>query len=358
MQPPDDPQPAPSEYPAVKDSHVVPRMYLKGWTDDKNLACVHRVKPPPGAPAHVKPRPRQIGVGGIAVREFFYARTRPGETELFHDVEASLGDAENAATDLVRRVRDRWPLSLDDKSALAEFVALQTVRGPAEFERQNELGRVLIDEFVARTDHERGLGVADGRLTEESVAAHSAFVENRTRQLLRMHRHQKIGAVMIGSMQWTLVEFDGPELLTSDHPVHLWPLGRRTLRPSVGEVAGVRETLEVKWPIAPNVALLATWRDLPDADAPVAGTPQMASSLNSLLIAQADEQWLHVPEVTPSYKPAGERLNPWSLRLFEDYVVKDVPRRARLRKAIELAAPLLADEKPAEEFSIAYIARD
>lgn len=357
MPPTSDPQPAPPEYPAVKDSHVVPRMYLKGWTDDKNLACVHPVKPPPGAPGHVKPKPRRIGVGGIAVREFFYARTRPGQTDLFHDVEASLGKAEKAATDLVRRVRDRWPLTQDDKAALAEFVALQSVRGPAEFERLNKLGRELIDEFVARTDHETGPGVIDGRLTEESVAAHYALVEDKTRQLLRMHRYQKVGAVMIGSMHWTLIEFDEPELVTSDHPVHLWPLWRRTLRPSAGEIAGVREMLEVKWPIAPDLALLATWRDVPDTLAPIPGTTQMASSLNSLLIAQADEQWLHVPEVTPSYKPAGERLNPWSLRLFEDYTAKDVPRRARLRKATELASPLLAAEKPTDEFSIAYIAR-
>src|SRR5690349_9900745 len=90
----------PEEYQAVKDAHIVPRAYLRAWTNERNVAYVHPVKPPPGAPAGVKLKPREKGVAGIAVRDFFYARERPGG-EVFHDVEWSLGQGENAAAPLL-----------------------------------------------------------------------------------------------------------------------------------------------------------------------------------------------------------------------------------------------------------------
>lgn len=239
----------PSEYPAVKDSHVTPRLYLKAWTDDANLAEVHAVKLPAGAPPGIKLKPRRIGVKGIAVRDCFYARERPSG-ELFHDVEWSLGQAEDAVAPLLNELRARWPLAEEDKAAIAEFLALQTVRVPKEFERLNQVSEAAVVEFVARTDHPPGPGVVEGRLTEESIAAHYKFVRNKTRQMKRMLRHERIGAAMLGSMQWTLVEFDEPLLVTSDHPVHLWPLGKSVLRPRASETPGVRDTLEVKWPIS------------------------------------------------------------------------------------------------------------
>jgi hypothetical protein len=329
-------------------------LYLKAWTDGANLAEVHAVKPPVGAPPGIKLRPRRIGVKGIAVREYFYARERPSG-ELFHDIEWSLGQAEDAVAPLLNELRGRWPLAEEEKAAVAEFIALQTVRVPKEFERLNQVSEAAVEEFVARTDHTPGPGVIDGRLTEEAVTAHYKFARDKTRQMKRMLRHERIGAAMIGSMQWALVEFDEPLLVTSDHPVHLWPLEKTTLRPRTSETPGVRDTLELKWPLSPDVALLGTWRDVGDACEPLKGTPQLASSLNSLLITQADEQWLHVPGTSPPYRGPADTVNPWSVRLFPEYSAKRAARSMRLRRAIELVEPMLVQEDPAATFSIVYI---
>src|SRR4051794_22697825 len=111
-------------------------------------------------------------------------------------------------------------------------------------------------------------------------------------------------------MHWSLVEFDEPVLATSDHPVVLWPIDEERLRPDSAITAGAHRTLEVKWPLTPSLALLALWRDVGDKRAPVAGTEAFAESLNSLVIAQAEEPWIHLPDTTPPRQPADEPVAP------------------------------------------------
>jgi Protein of unknown function (DUF4238) len=151
----------PAEFQPVKNSHVVPRAYLKAWTDDNNVACVHPVKSPPGAPPGVRLKPKKKGVSGIAVREFFYARERPtGET--FHDVEWSLGQGENATALLLKRIRELWPLSKENKAAVAELLALQVVRVPREIARMDNVVAGGIQDYVA--------AASTGTVSEDFIA--------------------------------------------------------------------------------------------------------------------------------------------------------------------------------------------
>src|SRR4029077_5565648 len=86
---------------------------------------------------------------------------------------------------------------------------------------------------------------------------------------------------VFGSMHWTLLRFDDPLLITSDQPVAPVPL----LTPGVIEPfaalpgGGWLDTLEVRCPLTPHLALLATWHMGPEAE-PIAGTWQDAVNLN------------------------------------------------------------------------------
>lgn len=70
--------------------------------------------------------------------------------------------------------------------------------------------------------------------------------------------------VILASMHWTLLEFSRPWLVTSDHPVVMWPLSERARTPQPTSMdAGVLETLEVRVPVSPHQAILMTWKDEP-----------------------------------------------------------------------------------------------
>lgn len=322
---------------------AVPRAYLRAWTDDRSVACVHPVKPPTDDPADATPRGKEQGVADIAVRELLYARERP-EGETFHDGEWSLG-----------RIRELWPLSAENKAAVAELLALQVVRGPREFARLDAIVEAELEVFAQFTDHPPGDGVVDGRLTEEALAQLREDMTGSANRMTRMLKHARMGTSIVGSMQWSLVEFDEPVLVTSDHPVHLWPLDQRSLRPQATATPGFRETLEVKWPLGPSVALLATWRDVADNPESLRGTEPLAVSLNTCVIAQAEEHWLHRPNVRPPRRQPTELLNPWSRYLFADYSARAASRAGRRQQVAELLKPLLGSKTPQSAAEIAFI---
>lgn len=347
MSTPDD-SPAPS----AQDSRVVPRAYLRAWTDGSDVACVHPVTRS-GAPGDETPRPQEQGVADIAVRELSYSRARP-DGETFHGVEWALDQGENASAPVPRRIRELWPLTRENKAAVAELLALQVVRGPREFARLDAIVEAELEVFAQFTDHPPGDGVIDGRLTNEALQQLREDMTGSTHRMARMLKHARMGTSIIGSMRWSLVEFDEPVLATSDHPVHLWPLDHRSLRPQATATPGFRDTLEVRWPLGPSLALLATWQDIADNPDPLTGTEPLAVSLNTCVIAQAEEQWLHRPNARPPRREPSELLNPWSRYLFADYDARTANRSERRRQVAEILRPLLGSKTPQTAAEIAF----
>src|SRR4051812_22165357 len=244
---PDPPHARDEKYTTVIDSHVVPRAYLRAWLDDRQLACVHVVTPPPGAPKGFFHPPKLKGVRGIAVRKSLYVRQRPRTGETIHDVEWSLGRGENAFGPVLRDVRDRWPLSRRDKAVLAEFLGFQAVRGPRNLEHIDD---VLAGDTGAPTQASAQSDLSSDRgLTVESVPTPARLLSSTPRMTLMM-LYGKIATVALGSMHWALVEFRDDLLATSDHPVHLWPVDSSTLRPNTPVFPGPLRIREARLPLA------------------------------------------------------------------------------------------------------------
>jgi hypothetical protein len=231
-----------TDYPNVKNAHIVPRSYLTKWAVDRKIGF-RLVK---------EQRSLVQAVENVGTRRRFYRRERPDGTEI-DDVEWSLGEGEKAAAPVLRSFSENWPLPREEKGALAELFALQLIRGPRWKAEYEELTRRFLDDYPDDPDIK----------PEQREREETAFLSD-THRLVQMLSTGRTLATALGSMHWTLVEFGAPLVATSDHPVVLWPdLDSRMPEASSIKV-GVLQCGEIRLPLSPTRAVLMTWSDKPD----------------------------------------------------------------------------------------------
>jgi hypothetical protein len=308
-------------YKRVDHSHVVPAGYLKAFAVDR-LIMMRLVG---------EADSRRISVKDAGVRKAFYRRMRPDGTSI-DDVEWSLSQLEQKTLPLLSRIRDLWPLSSDDKHALAFLFGNLLVRGPRWLDWYESGTRTFVEKDV------RGVPMLpdSGLATEEEIREFEAELLGSTRWTVRMLSVGIKAAAILGSMHWSLLEFRSSLLATSDHPVAPWPVDKSSQRPQVMPFDNGRfETLEFRVPISPRLAILMTWLDGEDPPAPFAGSRDMAANLNALTVAQAELQWFHSPERVPPL--ASGQLLALSRTLLRDYgpdVALSSRRRAEIQEVI------------------------
>lgn len=268
----------PNVVPVVKRQHVVPKFYLSRWAVENELV-VHR----PGTQRTIMTSPRNAGVRGP-----FYRRTRPDGSKS-DDFEWSLSQVEGPVSLIHRRLPHDWPLTLRDKTALAELFAIQSVRGP----RYREWEAAQVRE-VAR-DMARSDLVRENPFLVERIPAAEAELGSVTVHGLRMLGvGKKLGSVL-ASMRWTLLTAPAANLATSDHPVVAWPIGAAKRTGQEDPFWAFAASLEIRIPLTPCTLLLATWERGPDRLEPVLMDLPMLRSANTLTIAGADKQWYSRP---------------------------------------------------------------
>jgi hypothetical protein len=325
-------------YPKVDRGHIVTAGYLRAWTIN-DLIAMCLIGQREGKP---------ISVRDAGVRGPFYRRTRPDGTKS-DDVEWSLSQGESRMLLSLREIENRWPLNETEKGVIGQFIGLHMVRGPAWYAWHREFRK---DSFVRFREAEAARDAPD----YEGVDRTEEWLATDTQEHIRMlSLAPKVGAV-IGCMNWTLVRFPTPILATSDHPVVVWPdWEARRANNAPMTIKGVLTSLEVRFPISPQLALVATWLDLPDPEAPViAGIRALASNLNTFTIGQAEKQWFHQPgAVTP--RTAG-RLVPLSSLIHPGYDASVAARSERRRATGELILPLLGRNFP-EYIKLIYLTR-
>ena len=305
-------------YPTVKKAHIVTAGYLRAWTINDQLDLKVVGHPVGSTPANV----RDAGTRGP-----FYRRTRPDGTRI-DDVEHSLAIAEDKMVPALRQIEQRWPPSDDDRSVLAQFVGLQMVRGPLWYEWHRRFQR----EGFARL---RELEAQRAEPDQDSVDATEQWLRTDTEEHIRMlSLAPKVGVVVAG-MNWTLLRFRSPVLATSDHPVVTWRETRSRAHSESMTIDGVLRSLELRVPLAPHLALLATWLDLPDEEAQIVEAKRMhAVNLNTFTIGQAERQWFRLPgSTTPT---TTGHLLPLSSQLFDGYGIEMARASERRRATAQL----------------------
>lgn len=312
-------------YDPVPHSHVVPTGYLRAWAHGRQIA-MRRV----GVAGS-----QLIGIRDAAVRKNFYRRERPGTGEAMYDVEWSLGQGETAALPIIADLPARWPLDLDDKAKIGQFFALQHLRGAAFRQWHEDYVTSVLDEV--RANPEASLKPHPGRTATEVIEKLEAIMSSDTYRLTKMLKLVRSVGIVFASMHWSLVEFDRGRLVTSDHPVIVWPIGEGTSRkPTANDLqAGVIDTLEAFAPVCPAHLLLMTWRDEKSIGASVVGKGRQLATANAFVVANAHAQWFHEPDMDPSI--ARGRRPPLAMELLPGYGVSEAATSQRRARARDLA---------------------
>jgi hypothetical protein len=312
------------EFTEVKNAHIVPRFFLKNFATDEKVLL--------GVDGTLLDHP--ISIDNAAVRTRFYRRIRPDGTPIY-DIEWSLSQLESVIAPMMKNFQSEWPFTdREVKGAFAEFFAFQFVRGPRWKAWHESMARETIDWY--RRDPEpvmhNGLWIAT---THKQINETETRLLSETEWLTRMMVIANRLITTFGSMCWSLVEFDSPMLAISDHPVVAWPLGEPRRRPApTPDGLGVMNFLEVRVPITPRLGLLMTWQDLADQVDPIRGSDDVAANFNAFTIANADRQWMQMPEAeTPV---ASGYLDPLASELIAGYGPEELERCAVRRQVRQL----------------------
>lgn len=273
-------------YQEVNNGHIVPRMYQRAFAVG-GLVRVHK----PGSTQCVSMSTKRAGTRGP-----YYRRTRPDGTTI-DDVEASLAVVEDKTAPALQQLVAGAAPTIELKLRVAQFIAVQMVRGPEFFKQQQELVEKnvpkLLDE-IATPELLRAGGL-------DPATAESHFVESLTAETERFRdmltMSMKVASV-VANMRWSLINFDAGSLAYSDHPVVAWPANVQETEPFKHQILGPHTAIELRLPLSPTLGLLATWTDLPDRFG-VPGDADAAGQFNAFTIGQAEQEWMHSPVREP-----------------------------------------------------------
>lgn len=273
----------------------------------------------------------------VGLERDLYLRVRPSG-EKSDDIErVSLGTIEDNALPILQDIEGRWPLQAREKLDLATYLGVLFVRGPRWFEWHDAFAKSNYREYLDRGEF-RGLSQEHGVSETEVYEAHVDAHTDPTQKLLAMLQlGAKVGTTF-GFMTWALLKFSRPCLALADHPLSLWPLqpgGRLTARFELAKT-GLLNLLEVRVPLAPDIALLMAWADRPDIDDPYRCASHHARNMNAFSLAEAERHWLYRPPGSAPRSGPGPWM-PLSTELIPGYSVAaavESPSRAAVSEEL------------------------
>jgi hypothetical protein len=140
-------------------------------------------------------------------------------------------------------------------------------------------------------------------------------------------------ATIIANMHWTLLQGERPRLVTSDHPAVPIAIDEpATRKPRAIPIGGLINTLEFRFAARPDLLLVMSWLDAGEDGRTRRLATHHIRNHNSLVIAQAEHQWFHHPDIAPAHSPSV--WHPISADLHPGYG-PDAARSSRRRAEVE-----------------------
>lgn len=293
-----------------RHNHVVQKGYLNLFARDERIVS-HFV----GSDVT-----KEISTNDAAVRKNFYVTTWPDGTRSTA-LETAMNKLETPVPAILRRIERDWPLAEDDRSALAEYLALQAVRSPAWDHQYRDMTAIWLREKRDHYDH-----------TDEQWASLEAHVTSDAHRHESMIENQHKLTTLVGSMHWALLVFSNERLVTADHPLVVMS-SEAGAPPGAIPKGGMTEAVEFIFPVGPRRALLLTWIDGIDEQQPRHCNARVASAINAHVLANAQHQWFTTPGSTAA-PPLDRPAEPISYGIYEGSYSLEVAAYSERRREV------------------------
>jgi hypothetical protein len=238
--------------------HVVPRFYLARFADERGRIAVFPID---GSPAFL------ASIDNAAVEAGFY--TIDSDDGPANDAEVLLGSIETVTSEALRKIdQGEWPLGAEGRTALANFLPLQLVRGwnfRQSFNQSTEdtvraISRMLGDHpDYLRQRWRESEGIEP---TEEELSDLARFMREDDEYIVVPSQNAAILTALqvasnfvepVNQMRWDLLQAGGGEFITGDHPVGMW--SSKADLPGVG----LYTAEEVTFPLNRKQCLALRW---------------------------------------------------------------------------------------------------
>ena len=268
----------------TRHSHIAARGYLKAWTEDGVL----------GVGWVSREGPTRLPPSAVAVRSRFYL-DQDADGSANDWFETQMGRVESKAIKALRQLETEWPIDASARATLSEFLGLQYLRSPAH-------RRWYVEAIKNATDDMRRGEGPD--LTEDQIREVEATLATNRERHLSMAAKLPIAGTVFMNMHWTLLRCGSPRIATSDHPLVPVTVGQNQPVAAISPT-GLTGIAEVRFAVSPRLLLLLTWRDEYD-DEPILKMPHdLVRNHNTLVIAQAEEQWFYHPSRRAEHAKGG-----------------------------------------------------
>lgn len=233
--------------------HLVPKFYLRHFADDGTIRVLSKKR----WKAHLN------SVDKASCRTHFYSRSLP-DGRRSYAMESWMSQIEGSAGSVFNKLNAGEPPTPDERTILSVFIALQIARS-------NEW-RTVLDDVL--------LGLRDKLLAIEQP---DPLSKTAVQELAKgIHIDSIVGSVvdfarvLLTRSFWMLMVFKSPQLLTSDAPIVILPLG-----------TGLQSAGCVTFPIGHSGALMLLNERGPDFV--VTGDSTIARNINLHVASQAED---------------------------------------------------------------------
>jgi hypothetical protein len=277
-------------------NHTVPRFYLSRFANEVHqLRRIPLVEPENSHLISVR--------DATVIKDFYLVQDEDGTfddrvEDLLSKIE---GEGANGFKDLFDQ--GEWPITLETREKVAQWIALQFLRGPAQRQMLNEISDAIFKLDVAiqgRDGMRRALEHnSEAKATDEEVDSALLDFSDTGSYHLKTHPNAHIKSILSNLEKitqslfiraWTIIKFERKTLLFSDHPVALIPAIDHPQFMGVG----ILNAQGILVPVGRQMALFMDWppREVDDGvigtgDHRIAGTTDIANWINGAVMNTA-----------------------------------------------------------------------
>ncbi len=296
----------------VKRHHLVPQMVLRRFANSAGRIVMVSRDDPSRAPitTSIKNAAAEAGFYRIDTNDVAESHQSGHDPEV---VEQTLAAIEGLVRPLLDNLaRGRLPL-FEERYRIAQFLALQHVRGPGFREDMNRLGTLAARDHLRQTMtaeraaaylRQQGLaaGPADAQAFLDSALGETGptLVMSQPHAMQAALRHAvEVVQPLVYFRAWHVLRFPDPVLLTSDTPVAVWSPPAPD-----GLPVGIANAAEVYLPVDRQTVLVVTDEHIDAAPDQVVDdpAPERAARVNAAVAANAHRWVFHHPNDTPLAK--------------------------------------------------------